>query len=307
MRNAHLGDRVDHRVTIARALAPASSAVEHVLADVRWRVLDARQHQLPQRTAVRSSQAEATLVYVRAGRVRTVHTGVDDPSIADHDELASGDLRLACGGDFAVHAIDDAIVVVASVELVGGPLPGVLPQALTVRGFDDAEPAIAALAADLGCPIESRRRDRPSDGIICAHIATTILAAAVRSWAESGCAPEDWPARASDPFIGRVLDAIHAEPGRAWSLVDLASLGAMSRSAFAERFRTVVGTTPLRYLSQVRIAAAKRHLADDGLTVSETSRMLGYASEEGFSRAFRRHVGALPSTWRTQQRQPAGV
>ncbi|MCE7483253.1 MULTISPECIES: AraC family transcriptional regulator [Microbacterium] len=35
--------------------------------------------------------------------------------------------------------------------------------------------------------------------------------------------------------------------------------------------------------------------------VSDTARELGYASDEGFSRAFRRHVGVTPSAWRSQR------
>jgi AraC-like DNA-binding protein len=97
--------------------------------------------------------------------------------------------------------------------------------------------------------------------------------------------------------VDRVVDAIHEEPGREWTVERLASVGAMSRSAFAERFRTALGRSPADYVTEVRIDAAKRML-EDGRSVSETSRELGYASDEGFSRAFRRRTGMTPSSWR---------
>jgi AraC-like DNA-binding protein len=77
----------------------------------------------------------------------------------------------------------------------------------------------------------------------------------------------------------------------------------MSRSTFAERFRTAVGRSPADYVTEVRIDAAKRML-DAGRSVSDVSRELGYASDEGFSRAFRRRTGMTPSSWRLAHRIP---
>ena len=75
----------------------------------------------------------------------------------------------------------------------------------------------------------------------------------------------------------------------------------MSRSVFAERFRSALGRSPAHYVTEVRMGAAKGML-DAGRSVSETSRTLGYASDEGFSRAFRRATGVTPSAWRMSRR-----
>lgn len=83
----------------------------------------------------------------------------------------------------------------------------------------------------------------------------------------------------------------------------LASIGAMSRSTFAERFRSTVGRSPADYVTEVRVDAAKRML-EAGRSVSDVSRELGYTSDEGFSRAFRRRTGQTPSSWRLANRTP---
>jgi Cupin/Bacterial regulatory helix-turn-helix proteins, AraC family len=49
-----------------------------------------------------------------------------------------------------------------------------------------------------------------------------------------------------DRGIAPAVRAIHDHPGRAWSLGELASLCAMSRSAFAARFRALTGDSPMR-------------------------------------------------------------
>ncbi|KIP95217.1 hypothetical protein RU09_01735 [Microbacterium sp. MEJ108Y] len=141
---------------------------------------------------------------------------------------------------------------------------------------------------------------RQGDPVICRMMAQTVLLSVIRAWAANGCAPAGWPSVSNDPFLDRVVEAIHEQPGRDWTVERLASVGAMSRSVFAERFRSAIGRSPADYVTEVRVDAAKRMLSE-GRSVSETSRELGYASDEGFSRAFRRRTGMAPSVWRATQ------
>ena len=66
-----------------------------------------------------------------------------------------------------------------------------------------------------------------------------------------------------DPQISHALQMIHADPGKPWTVATLASEVAMSRSAFAERFRATVGLAPMGYLADWRLQAApsRRNLA----------------------------------------------
>jgi AraC-like DNA-binding protein len=135
-------------------------------------------------------------------------------------------------------------------------------------------------------------------------MAGTVLVSVIRAWAAHGCAPDGWPSRSRDPHLDRVIEAIHDAPGRDWSVAGLATLGAMSRTVFAERFRAAFGVSPASYVTEVRIRTAQ-DLLSAGRAVGEVSRMLGYGSDEGFSRAFRRHTGQTPSAWRAAQAAPA--
>jgi len=65
----------------------------------------------------------------------------------------------------------------------------------------------------------------------------------------------------------------------------------MSRSSFAERFARVIGTTPLNYLLQWRLAVARNMLTRAQTTVAETALAVGYESASGFSTAFSRETG----------------
>lgn len=170
------------------------------------------------------------------------------------------------------------------------------PAVLFVSRFADSEPAAAALAANLGSAAGDTAAVRSGDPVICRMMMTTVALSFIRAWAAAGCAPPGWPVSTADPFLQRVAQAITDDPGRAWTLDTLAGIAAMSRSTLAERFRAAFGDTPANFVTDVRMRRAQT-LLDAGHSVSETSRALGYASDEGFSRAFRRHVGVVPSRW----------
>jgi AraC-like DNA-binding protein len=85
----------------------------------------------------------------------------------------------------------------------------------------------------------------------------------------------------------------------------LADEVAVSRSTLAQRFTTFVGETPMRYLAVWRMQLAKYLLKQTTLNVGEVAQRVGYESDVAFNRAFRRHVGQPPATWRAAFDSPS--
>lgn len=295
-----------------------TGALSHLLGSVDLEVGIGRRVALPAGGLVPLTPGAVTLVYVTGGSVQGhpplssgCHLDVDRTSrqvaLADGaDRLVPGDAFLTLGATpFLLQADAGASLLVVDLVLsdTASRLSAVLPDLITVTGFDALEPAAAALAGTMGVVDAEVSPARQGDPVICRMMAMTVLLSLIRAWAANGCAPRGWPSVSNDPFLDRVVEAIHEEPGRDWTVERLASVSAMSRSAFAERFRTAIGRSPADYVTEVRIDAAKRML-DAGHSVSETSRALGYASDEGFSRAFRRRTGTTPSAWRATHRTP---
>ncbi|MGM1018821.1 MAG: helix-turn-helix transcriptional regulator [Actinomycetota bacterium] len=296
-------------------------ALEQVLSSVDLRVGAGRRAYVAPGSPLRLGTGSVTLVYIVAGgmlgapeatscqvdRTRGL-TEVTGERVA-RPPLAVGDAFLSLGRTALSLSSDrGADVMLAELELSDGAasLVRVLPDSLFVTGFSRHEPAAAALANVMGVVDADVSASRSGDLTICRLMATTVLLSVIRAWAERGCAPAGWPTHATDPFLDRVVDAIHDRPGAEWTVESLATIGAMSRSVFAERFRSALGTSPASYVTDVRMACAQRMLTA-GRTVSDVSRELGYSSDEGFSRAFRRHTGMTPSTWRAGHRSPALV
>ena len=110
-----------------------------------------------------------------------------------------------------------------------------------------------------------------------------------------------WLKGVADPQIGRALAAIHHNISLPWSADSLAGKASMSRSAFVDRFTTLVGMPPIRYLTIWRLQTAKRTLRDTRKTIAQLAQSVGYGSDEAFSRAFKREFGLSPARWRDQQ------
>ena len=108
-----------------------------------------------------------------------------------------------------------------------------------------------------------------------------------------------WLAGLRDPLVGRALTLMHARPTHTWTLEELASEAAASRSTLAERFAHLVGYPPIQYLTQWRMQMAAKRLADRSVSVAMVAHEVGYESEAAFSRAFKKFVGQSPSQWRS--------
>ena len=107
-----------------------------------------------------------------------------------------------------------------------------------------------------------------------------------------------WLAGLRDPLVGRALTLLHARPSHAWTLEQLASEAAASRSVLADRFNDLVGYPPIQYLTRWRMQIAARRLMDPGARVAAVAHEVGYDSEAAFSRAFKKFVGQSPGQWR---------
>ena len=108
-----------------------------------------------------------------------------------------------------------------------------------------------------------------------------------------------WLAGLRDPLVGRALTLLHARPSHAWTLEQLASEAAASRSVLADRFNDLVGYPPIQYLARWRMQIAAKRLMDPSAKVAAIAHEVGYDSEAAFSRAFKKFVGRSPSQWRT--------
>lgn len=172
-----------------------------------------------------------------------------------------------------------------------------LPELFVVRGAPQAsqlvEATLGLLEAELATGGLGAR-------LVSDRLVEVLVVHLLRAWARAE-SPDarGWLAGLSDPHLGRLIAAIHAEPTGDWSLAAMAKRSGLSRTRFVARFRDRIGVAPGTWVTQWRIAVARRALRE-GADVARAAEQAGYASEASFSRAFKRIVGQPPGTWRRQ-------
>jgi AraC-like DNA-binding protein len=107
-----------------------------------------------------------------------------------------------------------------------------------------------------------------------------------------------WLAGLRDPAIGRALSLMHARLNENWTADALAREVNLSRSTFADRFTTLIGVPPMRYLLNWRMQVARQKLREANRPIAQIAFEVAYESEAAFTRAFRREFGLPPAEWR---------
>jgi AraC-like DNA-binding protein len=187
------------------------------------------------------------------------------------------------------------------------PLLDALPRMLRIPIGDG--PAAALLRELLRVGVRESSALRPGAGSMLAKLSELMFVEAMRRYAEN-LPPEGkgWLAGVRDVQIGRALALLHGEPGRAWTVEELAREVALSRSALAERFAAMVGEPPIQYLMRWRLALAAQTLRSGREAIARVAERSGYDSESAFNRAFKREFGMPPAAWRRQgTRSPQGA
>jgi AraC-like DNA-binding protein len=144
-------------------------------------------------------------------------------------------------------------------------------------------------------------RSAPGANTVLSKMAELLFVEAVRRYVAT--LPEEqtgWLAGLRDPVVGRALALLHSQLSRAWTAEELARTVGLSRSAFADRFTALIGQPPMHYLASWRMQVAAHRLRDARSAITQIAYDVGYESEAAFTRAFKRHFGVPPASWRDQ-------
>jgi AraC-like DNA-binding protein len=183
------------------------------------------------------------------------------------------------------------------------PLVGALPAVIAIAQREMPRPMAAAWALAVS----------EFEAGACAHaevlqrLADVLLRQVLRHQLDAARRGTGLLAALSDEALRRALDAMHDHPEHPWTLALLAAQAGLSRTALAERFRAVVGTTPMDYLTAWRLRLARR-LLGQGHTLAETAAAVGYSTPATLSRVFVQRLGHPPGHWQPGRAEvPAGA
>ena len=177
-----------------------------------------------------------------------------------------------------------------------------LPPFIRIPATD---PAAAILRGTLQVLDDELGSGRIGAPLMTRCLADILLVQALRAYVSvHGADRAGWIGALNDRRIGAALSLLHGDVGHAWKVGELAAAVGMSRSGFALRFKQLVGTPPLDYLTRWRMQLARDALRRDETSLASLAVKLGYASESAFGNAFKRVFGRSPKRyWARSLRQ----
>lgn len=183
-------------------------------------------------------------------------------------------------------------------ESQGSRLLHALPAVIDLRGAQNQ----SLEWLDVSTRMLMLEKLTPSEGSaeMISRILDLLFIQVLRAWSVNPHATAGWLTGAMDEVIGDAITALHADPARQWTVLQLAEVTNLSRSAFSDRFVRTVGQSPVAYLTQLRLEGAADLLHNTTRPIAAIAREVGYDSEAAFSRAFSKQFGMPPSRWRHQ-------
>lgn len=103
--------------------------------------------------------------------------------------------------------------------------------------------------------------------------------------------------------VDRVVRFLNGNFQRQIRLEELARMAAMSENSLLHHFSGMIGTTPMKYLTRLRIRYAAELLHNTDMPVAEVAESAGFADPAYFSRAFRRETDLAPLDYRSSGRR----
>lgn len=131
--------------------------------------------------------------------------------------------------------------------------------------------------------------------LILQRLTDILLYYVIRHWLNTNAnASPGWLNAFKDEKTLSALESMHKKISYPWTLDKLALAVGISRASLANRFRDILGCTPMDYLARLRIDKGKLLLLGQNSTLEEVARTVGYSSAFSFSKAYKRIYGVSP-------------
>lgn len=223
-----------------------------------------------------------------------MHLFVDLPGFSEATGFTTiPDRTVSHGGGGALMEIVSARL--SFDPIAAEPLLALLPDLLHVRLTHGDLDLLETTLRLIG--LESRSDGLGAD-LVVERLTDVLFIQTIRAWvAADGTGARGWLSALRHRPLAKVIRTVHADLAHDWTVEEMARVAGVSRSTFAQNFRSVLGETPLNYVTRWRMYRAKT-LMRKGAALAEVAIRVGYDSDTALSRAFRRVEGVAPGEWR---------
>jgi len=184
------------------------------------------------------------------------------------------------------------------VDGVAEEMFGMAPDTVDMQPFLGlVDPMLEQLAL---CVISALKHpDDAFNGLYIDQVAVMMAVHLLRHYAiRSPARIEVAPSGRLEPGLWRARDYVLAHLDGDLGLDVLAREAGMSQIMFAQRFVSLYGETPYKFVVRQRVERARALLAGSDLPISEIALQTGFCSQSHLSDVFKRMVGDTPKSFR---------
>jgi AraC family transcriptional activator of mtrCDE len=174
------------------------------------------------------------------------------------------------------------------------PLWRALPAEIVIRKAEAGE----ILARLIELVVAESASPRFGSESVIERLCDSLFILVVRHCIEANLVRQGVFAAMQDRRLATVLELIHQEPWHPWTISEFCVRAGLSKTMLTEKFTTVIGASPIEYLTDWRMQIAAQWLKESGTTIERVAERCGYDSVPAFSKAFKRCFGISPGAYR---------
>ena len=175
------------------------------------------------------------------------------------------------------------------------PITQLLPSFILIKSD---QPHSLALHNTMQALASEMAEQAPGSDVVATRLGEVLFIQALRAHFASGAGwrNKGWLRAIFDRQIGFALSAIHDSVNTPWTVESLAEAAGMSRSAFAARFKELLGQTPLQYVTEWRMQKAMQLLEQRDKKLIDVARSVTSQMPRSVRRSRDLSMPALVST-----------
>jgi len=174
-------------------------------------------------------------------------------------------------------------------------LLGALPETIVVRTDNPLWDRFCMLVLWICEELDGRY---PGAIAVTTDLATAIFVLMLRQYLASDPPVSGLLGLLGERATARAVVAMLRDLSHEWTLAELAARANTSRATLVRSFGRMANVAPLAFLTELRLAFARRRLATTGDPIAQIAADVGYQGEAALSRAFHRRFGVRPGKFR---------
>lgn len=153
----------------------------------------------------------------------------------------------------------------------------------------------AGVTAGVDLALEIIRRDCGAD--IALMVAREVVVYLKRTGGQNQFADLLEAQFSGDRDLRKLIDALQADPGRDWTLEDMADTAGLTPRTLSRRFTAAFGQSPVKFLERYRVKRASDVLSG-GAPAGKAVELSGFGDFQQMQRAFKRQLGTTIGSYR---------